>query len=157
MPLSTSIFQEGLVIPPVKCVENGEVSGDFLNLLKANTRTPEEREGDFKAQVMANRIGIKRLSELLKKYGSAFLEAYSEALLDYSERMMRSVISEIPDGVYTFGDFLDDDGAGNRNVRIRVVLTVKGDEATVDFSPSDPQVRGCLNACLLYTSPSPRD
>ncbi len=146
MPLSTSIFQEGLVIPPVKCVENGEVLKDFLNLLKANTRTPDEREGDFKAQVMANRIGIKRLSELLKKYSSEFLEAYSEALLDYSEKMMRSVISEIPDGVYTFGDFLDDDGAGNRNVRIRVVLTVKEDEATVDFSPSDPQVRGCLNA-----------
>ncbi len=146
MPLSTSIFQEGLVIPPVKCVENGEVLKDFLNLLKANTRTSEEREGDFKAQVMANRVGIKRLREFLEKYGSEFLEAYSEALLDYSERMMRSVISEIPDGVYTFGDFLDDDGAGRRNVRIRVVLTVKGDEATVDFSPSDPQVRGCLNA-----------
>ncbi len=146
MPLSTSIFQEGLVIPPVKCVENGEVLTDFLNLLKANTRTPDEREGDFKAQIMANRIGMRRLRELLEKYGSEFLEAYSEALLDYSERMMRKVISEIPDGVYTSGDFLDDDGAGNRNVRIRVVLTVKGDEATVDFSPSDPQVRGCLNA-----------
>ena len=122
MPLSTSIFQEGLVIPPVKCVENGEVLSDFLNLLKANTRTPDEREGDFKAQIMANRIGIKRLSELLKKYGSEFLEVYSEALLDYSERMMRSVISEIPDGAYTFGDFLDDDGAGNRNVRIELFL-----------------------------------
>lgn len=146
MPLSTSLFQEGLVIPPVKCVEKGKVLKDFLNLLKANTRTPEEREGDFKAQIMANRVGIKRLEELLKKYSPEVLEAYSEALLDYSERMMRKVISEIPDGVYPFGDFLDDDGAGNRNVRIRVVLTVEGDKALVDFSPSSPQVRGCLNA-----------
>jgi len=145
MPLSTSLFQEGLVIPPVKCVEGGVVLEDFLNLLKANTRTPEEREGDFKAQVMANRVGIRRLEELFKKYSPEVLEVYSEALLDYSERMMRRVISEIPDGVYPFGDFLDDDGAGNRNVRIRVVLTVERDRAVVDFSPSDPQVRGCLN------------
>jgi len=146
MPLSTSIFQEGIVIPPFKCVEGGKLREDFLELLKFNTRTPEEREGDFKAQLMANRIGERRLKELIDKYSPEVLEAYSEALLDYSERKMRKIISEIPDGTYTFGDFLDDDGFGQNPVRIRVILEIEGDRARVDFSPSDPQVRGCLNA-----------
>ena len=146
MPLSTSIFQEGIVIPPLKCVEGGKLREDFLELLEFNTRTPEEREGDFKAQLMANRIGERRLKELIDKYSPEVLEAYSEALLDYSERKMRKIISEIPDGTYTFGDFLDDDGFGQNPVRIRVILEIEGDRARVDFSPSDPQVRGCLNA-----------
>ena len=146
MPLSTSIFQEGLLIPPVKAVEDGKVKDDFLEILKANSRAPLEREGDFKAQVMANRVGIRRLLELLDKFGSLKLQAYGEALLDYSERLMRAVISEIPDGVYPFGDFIEDDGVGGRDFRVRVVLTVKGDEAEVDFTPSEPQSRGSVNA-----------
>jgi len=146
MPLSTSIFQEGLLIPPIKAVEGGKIKEDFLQILKANSRAPLEREGDFKAQVMANRVGIRRMGELLDKFGSLKLQAYGEALLDYSERLMRSVISEIPKGVYTFGDFIEDDGAGGLDLRVRVVLTVKGDEVEVDFTPSHPQSRGSLNA-----------
>ncbi|WP_457680597.1 hydantoinase B/oxoprolinase family protein [Thermovibrio sp.] len=146
MPLSTSIFQEGLLIPPVKAVVGGEINGDFISLLKANSRSPAEREGDFKAQVMANRVGIKRLRELLKKYSPVKLEAVAEALLDYSERMMRSFIAEIPDGVYTFGDFMEDDGVGGRDFRVRVVLTVEGDRVKVDFSGSYPQSGGSINS-----------
>ncbi|SMO51292.1 N-methylhydantoinase B [Balnearium lithotrophicum] len=145
MPISTSIFQEGLVIPPFKCVEGGKVREEFIELLKSNTRTPEEREGDFRAQLMANRRGEERLKELLDKYSPEVLEAYSEALLDYSERKMRGIISEIPDGTYTYGDFLDSDGFSETPVRIRVILKIDGSSAVVDFSPSDPQVRGCLN------------
>ncbi len=146
MPLSTSLFQEGLVIPPVKGVVGGEINRDFLELLKANSRSPVEREGDFKAQVMANRVGIRRLKELLSKYSPIKLEAMGEALLDYSERMIRSFISEIPDGTYTFGDFMEDDGVGGRDFRINVLLTIKGDRAVVDFSPSYPQSRGSINS-----------
>ncbi len=146
MPLSTSLFQEGLIVPPVKGVVGGEINSDFLELLKRNSRSPVERDGDFKAQVMANRVGIKRLTELLEKYSPVKVEAMAEALLDYSERMMRSFIAEIPDGVYTFGDFMEDDGVGGRDFRVRVVLTVKGDEVKVDFSGSYPQSRGSINS-----------
>ena len=146
MPLSTSLFQEGLIIPPIKGVVGGEINSDFLELLKRNSRSPVEREGDFKAQVMANRVGIKRLTELLEKYSPVKVEAMAEALLDYSERMMRSFISEIPDGVYTFGDFMEDDGVGGKDFRVRVVLTVKGEEVKVDFSGSYPQSRGSINS-----------
>ena len=146
MPLSTSIFQEGLVIPPLKCAEGGRVKREFLELLKSNSRNGREREGDLKAQLMANRVGEKRLKEVLKKYSPEVVEAYAEALLNYSERKMRHVISNIPDGTYTFGDFLDDDGVGEEPVRIRVTLEIKGDKATLDFSACDPQVKGCVNA-----------
>jgi N-methylhydantoinase B len=146
MPLSTSIFQEGLVIPPFKCVERGKVNENFLELLKSNSRNGREREGDFKAQLMANRVGERRLKEILKKYSPEVVEAYAEALLNYSEKKMRNVISKIPDGVYTFGDFLDDDGVKGKPVRIRVIVEIKGDRALLDFSACDPQTKGCVNA-----------
>ena len=146
MPLSTSIFQEGLVIPPVKCVVGGKVEENFLKLFSSNSRIPEERKGDLKAQIMANNVGIKRLAELMEKYSPEVVEAHGEALLDYAERIMRRTIEEIPDGTYTYGDFLDDDGTGRKSIRIRVTVEVKGDEAKVDFTASDPQVGGSVNA-----------
>jgi N-methylhydantoinase B len=146
MPLSTNLFQEGLVIPPVKGVVKGEVNRELLELLKANSRCPQEREGDFKAQVMANRVGIRRLKELIRKYGPIKVEAMAEALLNYSERFMRSVIKELPDGTYTFGDFIEDDGLGSRDIEVRVILTIKGDKAVVDFSGSYPQSKGPVNS-----------
>jgi N-methylhydantoinase B len=151
MPLSTEIFQEGLRIPPVKIVRGGEIDPELLALLLANVRTPVEREGDLSAQIAANRTGERRLREVVGQYGLAEVERYGAALLDYGERLMAEVIRTIPNGIYTFEDVLDDDGAGTEAIPIRCKITVRGGRATVDFTGCAPQVAGCLNAVRAIT------
>ncbi len=152
MPLSTSIFQEGLIIPPVKLVAGGEMEKGVLSLFLANVRTPEEREGDISAQLAACETGIRGLAEMSARYGSGELSAYASELQDYSERLMRHCISEIPDGTYAFEDFMDDDGTGEEAIPIRVSITIEGDGAFVDFTGTSTQVRGCVNATSAITT-----
>ncbi len=151
MPLSREIFQEGLVIPPLKLVEEGQLNEGVLNLLLANVRTPEERAGDLRAQLAANRKGAERVVELIKRYGQAEVEHYMAGLLAYAERMTRRLISDLPDGVYHFSDRLDSDGLEPEPVRIAVTITIKEDEAVADFSESAPQVQGSVNAVYAVT------
>ncbi|WP_456392463.1 hydantoinase B/oxoprolinase family protein [Persephonella sp.] len=151
MPLSRSIFQEGLIIPPVKLVKKGEISKEVMEFIKSNVRTPEEREGDFMAQVSANTAGIKRLKELVDKYSKKTVLHYMKALNDYSERVMRSRINEIPDGTYTFTDYMEDDGVGNTDIKISVEIKIDGERAVVDFSGSDDQTEGSINAVRAIT------
>jgi N-methylhydantoinase B len=151
MPLSTSIYPEGLIVPPVKLVSRGELQKDMLALILANVRTPDEREGDISAQLAACETGARRLAELNERYGAEELKTAAAALLDYSEKLMRQCLLEIPDGSYSYEDFLDDDGAGTERIPIRVTVTVQGDTALVDFSGSSPQVRGCVNAVFAIT------
>jgi N-methylhydantoinase B len=151
LPLSTEIFQEGLRLPPVKIVRAGQLDGDLLALILANVRTPVEREGDLNAQIAANRVGERRLREVVTQYGLVETGRYGRALLDYGEALMREVVAAIPDGRYRFEDVLDDDGAGSGPVPIRCELTVQGDAAVVDFSASASQVAGCLNAVRAIT------
>jgi N-methylhydantoinase B len=158
MPLSTSIFQEGLVIPPLKLVSGGEVEKGVLALVLANVRTPEEREGDLSAQLAACETGIRRLSEMCSRYGLEELSAYAVALQNYSEIFMRKCISEIPEGIYSYKDFMDDDGMGQRAIPINVSVAIEGDCAVVDFRGTAGQTAGCVNAvqaitlsCVFYT------
>ena len=151
MSLAREVIQEGIRIPPVKLLKEGVLDEEILSLILANVRTPEEREGDLRAQIAANEIGRRRMLELVKRYGLEEVLRYSSALLDYAERMMRSVIRGIPDGIYTFTDYLDDDGVAEGPIELRVRITVEGDEARVDFSGSSPQVRGCVNAVYAIT------
>ncbi|WP_457640030.1 hydantoinase B/oxoprolinase family protein [Persephonella sp.] len=151
MPLSSSIFQEGLIIPPVKIVKQGSINQEVLEFVKSNVRTPEEREGDFFAQISANTAGIKRLKELIEKYSIDEVRKYMDALNSYSERFMRKKLSQIPDGVYSFTDYMEDDGLGNRDIKISVRLTIKGDTAVVDFSESSDQTEGSINAVRAIT------
>jgi len=151
MSLSTSIFQEGLIIPPVKLVSGGEMQKDLLAMFLANVRTPEEREGDISAQLAACETGIRRLSEMSLRCGLDELAGFAGALQDYSERLMRRCISEIPDGAYSFEDFMDDDGAGGETIPIRAAITIDGDSAIVDFAGTAAQTRGCVNAVLAIT------
>ena len=146
MPLSTTIFQEGLVIPPVRIVAGGKVVADVLNLFLANVRTPAERRGDFDAQIMANRLGVARMEALVAAHGSDTVTAMAAALQEYAERLMRAVIAAMPDGVYEAADALEDDGVGGHNLTVRLTLTVDGDTAELDFTASDPQTGGCVNA-----------
>ncbi|MBI4640269.1 MAG: hydantoinase B/oxoprolinase family protein [Candidatus Tectomicrobia bacterium] len=146
MPLSTEIFQEGIRIPPVKIAKRGVIERDLLDLILANVRTPEEREGDLTAQFAANNTGVRRLIEVIQKYGFEEVQLYMRELQGYAERMTRKAIEEIPDGEYTFEDYLDNDGITDDPVKIAVKITIQGDSATLDFSGSSPQVRGSLNA-----------
>ena len=146
MPLSRVIFQEGLVIPPVKLLERGKIKEDVLSLILSNVRTPEERRGDLNAQIMANLTGIRRVVEILEEMGLEEVRSAGEKLMEYSERLMRRAIDEIPDGTYTFEDFLDDDGFGRKDVAVRVKIEIRGDSAVVDLRDSDPQTEGVINA-----------
>jgi len=158
------IFQEGLRIPPVKIMRGGKLVADVLALLLTNVRTPDEREGDLGAQIAACQTGARRLREICDRYGIARTKQAAADLLLYSEAMMRAFLHTIPPGLYQAEDFLDDDGVENKPVRIAIAIDVKASgstrgktrqaaslarlpaQVTVDFTGSDPQVQGAINA-----------
>ena len=143
----TSIFQEGLRIPPIKICDKGNINQDILDMILLNCRTPRERLGDLWAQIAANRIGEKRIQELIKKYGDFMFKQGMEAFLDYSEKKIREGIRKIPNGVYEFIDYLDDDGIdlSSENLPIKVTVTVQDDNILLDFTGSCEQVKGGIN------------
>ena len=151
MPLSEEIFQEGLIIPPVKLMVGGKNNEDVWRLLMANVRTIEERSGDLQAQLAANHIGIERIQGLAKRFGAQMLLADMDALLRYSERMTRQLIGRLPNGCYRFEDALDNDGFTEDLAVIRVAITIEGEQATVDFSGTDAQRQGSINAVYPVT------
>jgi N-methylhydantoinase B len=146
MPLAREIYQEGIRIPPILLMRAGQYDRPLLDLLLANVRTPEEREGDLVAQCMSIRRGEQRLCELAEKYGLETIRRNMTALKNYSERMMRAAIGRLPNGRYEFEDFLDNDGITLKPVRIFAAVTIRDDSATIDFTGSDPQVDGSVNA-----------
>ena len=151
MPLSSSIFQEGIIIPPLKIVKNKEIDRSLMKFILNNVRTPYEREGDFAAQIMANITGIKRVLELIESYGLDVVKFYAHSLILYSEKILRHYLKEIKDGIYEFEDYMDDDGIEREKIKIKVKLKIQNDEAIVDFSESDAQVKGCINAVYSIT------
>ncbi len=148
---ATEIYQEGIRIPPVKIVRGDMINKEIMNIIMSNVRTPKEREWDIIAQISANEIGKQRVSELFEKYGESEVITYSLELQDYSARIMKSVIKRIPDGEYSFSDYLDDDGIAGKSVRIKVRINIKGSSVSVDFSGSSRQVDGCVNAVYAVT------
>ncbi|MGB9835881.1 MAG: hydantoinase B/oxoprolinase family protein [Candidatus Saccharicenans sp.] len=151
MPLATEIFQEGIIIPPLKIYKKGKLNEEALKLFLANVRTPEERRGDLLAQVAANIRGARRLNEMIEKYGLEKLTTYAEQIQNYTEAALRNTIKAIPDGQYEFEDYLDDDGVGRQPVKIKVKITVDHDQVWVDFSGSSSQVEGSVNANFAVT------
>jgi N-methylhydantoinase B/oxoprolinase/acetone carboxylase alpha subunit len=151
MPLAREIFQEGLIIPPVTLVRAGAIVPDVLALILANVRTPDEREGDLTAQIAANRVAERRLREIVAAHGRDAVAACAAALQDHTERVLRATVAAIPDGEYAFEDRLDDDGFASEPIAIRVGITIDGEAATVDFTGSDPQTTGGVNANLAIT------
>ncbi|MCX6036343.1 MAG: hydantoinase B/oxoprolinase family protein [Chloroflexi bacterium] len=151
MPVGREIFQEGLIIPPVKLVKAGQMDQDILELILANVRTPQERRGDLSAQIAANQRGAERLVEMVTRYGEDEVTDAEEQLLAYTERMTRRLIESLPDGVYHFTDQLDDDGVNDRLVPITVAVTIRGDSAKVDFTGSASQQAGSVNAVYAIT------
>lgn len=143
---STSIFQEGVRIPPTKLYDRGVLNQAWLDLLLANVRVPNFTWGDLQAQISACRIGNARFMEMYAKYGKHQMQTVQKWIMDYSEALMRKEIEAMPDGQYVFGDFLDNDGVDKeRPVKIHVKVIIKGSDITFDFSGSDKQVRGPAN------------
>jgi len=151
MPLSQEIFQEGFIIPPVKLIVGGKKNKDVWRLLMANVRTPEERAGDLQAQLAANYIGIERMQDFAERFGVQALLADMQSLLLYSERMTRQLISHLPNGCYCFEDALDNDGVTEKPAVIRVAVTISNDQITVDFTGTDAQRSGSINAVYPVT------
>ncbi|MCH7574853.1 MAG: hydantoinase B/oxoprolinase family protein [Candidatus Marinimicrobia bacterium] len=151
MPLASSIFQEGLRIPPVRLVRGGRMDADVLSIILTNVRTPVEREGDLTAQLAANKTGERRLLAIAGKMGMDLCDEYMLHLQNYGERVMRASISEMPNGEYRFEDVMDDDGYGNGPLPICAKVTIHGDEATIDFSGTAGQTTGGINANYAIT------
>ncbi len=144
LPLSKSIDEEGIRISPRRW--DSEIEEQILDA----SRTPEERRGDLMAQIAANRRGIDRLSEELRRRGDTLLSA-ATALQDHSERFMASTLEEMPDGSWSFEDQLEDDGFGTESIAIHADITIEGGRAVVDFSDSAPQVTGPVNVPRAVT------
>ncbi len=146
LPLSTELYQEGIIVPPVKLAEAGVRNEGVLRLIAANSRAPDERMGDLEAQLAAHRVGARRVLALVDSHGRRRVEEHAAALMEYSRRMTQGVISRIPDGVYCFEDALEGDGQHDSPIPIRVTITVAASEMTVDFAGTAPQVTGNVNA-----------
>lgn len=149
---NTEIYQEGLRIPPLKYYERGVRNHSIYQLIKKNVRISDMVTGDIEAQVAATGIGERGLTDLAEKYGDwSILSRYLDELMDYSERMTRAAIRKLPDGIYEFEDFLDDDGFIFEPVRIFVKVIVDEDNITFDFTGSSPTVKGSINLPLSST------
>ncbi len=155
---TTEIFGEGLRLPPVRLYAAGELCRDVHDMIFANVRTPEERRGDMRAQIAANLRGVARLDGLARKYGAGRLLLLMQEVMDYSERMMRAALRELPDGEGRFEDFCDGDGILEEGQRedavfwIRMRVDKRGDAIRVDFAGTDAQVPGPMNAPLHVTA-----
>jgi len=147
----TEIYQEGLRIPLVRLFRKGELVEDVMRMILTNVRIPNERRGDYFAQVAACRLGARRMGEILGRYGADRIERAFEEIITRTERRMRRAIAEIADGVYRFDDVLDDDGQGAVNLPLRLTLTVTGDRVKFDFTGTSPQVVGNVNCPINAT------
>jgi len=144
-PSSYEIYQEGVRIPPTRLYKAGELNRDVLNLILKNCRVPDDNWGDLKAMVTALRVAERRVVECADKYGVEALVNAMNDVLNYSETRARAVISSIPDGVYSFSDYLDDDVVSEIPVKFCVAVTVAGETITVDFTGTDTQLRSAFN------------
>ncbi len=144
-------FQEGLRVPPTKVWRRYEEDAGVVGIIAANTRTPDKVLGDLRAQRSALRVGELRLGELARRYGRDTVRAAMAEILARTEASMRAAIRAVPDGVYTFEDFLDDCGPGTDPLRVFVTVTVDGDTLTVDYDGSSPQTASGMNSYINYT------
>lgn len=147
----SEIYQEGLRIPVVKLFRRGELQEDLFELLLLNVRIPEERRGDYYAQIASCRLGRRRLLEAYETYSVNTINAAFQDIVSRTEQRMREAVASIPDGTYTFEDMMDDDGLGTVDIPIKVRIDVAGDWIKFDFNGTSPQVAGNINVTLNAT------
>ena len=148
------IYKEGLRIPLVRLYNKGKIVNDVFRLLLLNMRLSDERKGDLNAQISACRLGVKRVKELISKHDEIYLNNTFEEILKRSKIRMQAAISKIPDGDYSFTDYMDDDGLNTKNIKISVTIKKKGKKILFDFSDTDEQVEGNFNLTFNATQSS---
>jgi N-methylhydantoinase B len=154
----TEIFGEGLRMPPLRLISRGVLNSELDKLIFANVRTPDERRGDLGAQLAATLRAVERLQGLARRYGIKELIGYMREVMDYSDRLMRAMLMDLPDGEGSFEDFCDGDGiaddeeGNDARFRIRLCVRKRQDRLLVDFAGTDPQVKGPMNAPLSVTA-----
>ena len=151
MAPTSEVFQEGVIIPPLKLLEAGVVNNPLMELLLRNVRTPEERRGDFRAQLAANATGRVRLEQLLARYGTTEFDRRTAAARVFTHRAVAELLLQLPEGPFTFTDFLEDDGCGGGEVPICVSVSVANGQLMADFTGTGPQQKGSINATLAVT------
>jgi N-methylhydantoinase B len=144
-PVATESFQEGMYIPPVRLVRQGQINTDIVDILKSNSRLPLSLYGDLHGQLNALDLGAKRLGDLLKDYGAATVAEALTELRMRAAKLMRANIAALPDGTYSAEDFLDNDGIVDAPLKIALDITVHGEEMVLDFSRSAPPCAGPVN------------
>jgi N-methylhydantoinase B len=147
-PAATDVFQEAFNLPPVKLARAGKVNQDIIDILMRNTRLPQSAMGDLNGQLGALDLGVKRMDELLDEYGGVTITAALEALGHRAEALMRSELTELPDGRWEAEDYLDNDGINDAPLKIRIALEIKDDTMLLDFTGSAPQCAGPVNIAL---------
>jgi len=147
-PAATDVFQEAFNLPPVKLARAGKVNQDIIDILMRNTRLPQSAIGDLNGQLGALDLGVKRMDELLDEYGGVTITAALEALGHRAEALMRSELTELPDGRWEAEDYLDNDGINDAPLKIRIALEIKDDTMLLDFTGSAPQCAGPVNIAL---------
>jgi N-methylhydantoinase B len=148
MPISRSLDEEGLLIPPTHLLRAGELQADVMQRITSATRNPVAGQGDFAAQMSANHTGVKRMQALVQEIGVDGYQQFLQALNDYASRLAHTALREIPDGSYAFSDVMDDDGQDQQSIPIHVNITVQDGEINVDFDGTAQQVPGNINCPL---------
>ncbi|MDQ6660471.1 MAG: hydantoinase B/oxoprolinase family protein [Chloroflexota bacterium] len=154
MPMSRELYQEGVIIPPLKLAKRGILNEDVLELFYRNVRTPWERRGDMDAQIAAIRVGERRLQAILARYGSTVAQSHIDTLLAYAAQLTRAALMQLPDQTVTYTDYLDDDGWGVTDIPItvRVHMDHAAEKLCIDFTGSAAQSVGCINAVEAVTT-----
>jgi N-methylhydantoinase B len=149
---STEVYAEGLRIAPMKMYEAGKRNETLFTFIEKNVRVPVKVFGDLRAQLAACHIAERQFVELVTRHGADTVHLYMQEVIDYAERLTRAAIAKLPNGVYSFEDWIDDDGIDfGKPIRLFVTLTKKGDTLTADWTGSSPQVKGAINNTLSYT------
>ncbi|MCD6319883.1 MAG: hydantoinase B/oxoprolinase family protein [Candidatus Desulfofervidaceae bacterium] len=151
MAVTTHIDEEGILIYPRKLLSQGKSDKTFFEDLLGQLRNPLERKGDFEAQLASLNRGERRIQEIARRYGLKKLNVMAQALKDYSEKAMRHILAGLPQGVFTFTDYLDDDGIEAKDIPLAVRIEIKNTTVTVDLRQSSPQVKGSVNAPRAVT------
>ncbi|MBL4916767.1 hydantoinase B/oxoprolinase family protein [Szabonella alba] len=141
----TEVHQEGLRIPPMRLMRDGQMNEDLLAMIETNVRLPDQNHGDLLAQIACTEVGARKMQDVIARFGPADFTEGLAGLLDYAEAQARAIIRDLPDGEYCFADYADEDQTGGYPVRICVTLRVRGDELEVDYTGSDPQLVSSLN------------
>ena len=149
---STEIYQEGLRIPPLKMYDAGKRNDTLFAFIEKNVRLPVKVFGDLRAQLAACHIAERQFLDLVQRYGADTVNGYMQEVIDYAERLTRAALRELPDGVFSFEDWIDDDGIDiGKPIRLYVTLSKQGDRLSADWTGSSPQVKGAINNTLSFT------